>query len=394
MTFIASRHKICRNPRVFGNPCQGYPKLQLEPPQNFIYSHKDQNKPIYTERRLENQISQMTTTILTATLCCVLLYAVRILWANKSRAVLDVNRCRSLDQLPLRFDAICRNILDPKALTFLTENAPAYVITSYRIRQRQLAQFSLQVAGSAALRSIAGRRDIQSPPSIRHVLETSLLKAEAGFLVVVCFVGRIGLWIFECLGSAIPRSVHSWLPSKVLSAIGATFSYVSHGLGDDTIIETNVTELDTTSEASHRDTADSSVTDDVRGALERALPNDISRMIYVATLRDNNTGGYFHPDLARRFTLGEAHRAMSACHQEIYERLVSLDLEDLTDQLDIYFGSVRAPKARSIENWRKLRAYRATVPIHADDISVEILFMKIDVALAVLEARLPTTPGN
>lgn len=333
------------------------------------------------------------TTILTATLCCVLLYAVRMLWVNKSRGVLDVNRCRSLHQLPVRFDAICRNILDPKALTFLTENAPAYAITSYRIRQRQLAQFSLQVAGSVALHSMAGRPDIQPAPSIRQVVESSLLKAKAGFLVVVCFVGRIGLWIFECLGSATPRSVHSWLPSEVLSAIGATVSYVSRGFGVDTI-ETHVTQLHTTSEESHQDTTESFITDEVRGTLEGALPNDISRMIYIATLRDNNTGGYFHPDLARRFTLGQADRAMSVCHQEIYERLVSLDLEDLTDQLDIYFGSVRAPKARSIENWRKLRAYRATVPIHADDISVEILFMKIDVALAVLEARLPTMPGN
>jgi len=112
-------------------------------------------------------------------------------------------------------------------------------------------------------------------------------------------------------------------------------------------------------------------------------------MIYIATLRDNNTGGYFHPDLARRFTLWTADRAMLVCHQEIYERLVSLELEDLTDQLDVYFRSILGPRVRSIENWRKLRAYRATIPIHADPISAEVLFMKIDVALAILEARLP-----
>jgi len=112
-------------------------------------------------------------------------------------------------------------------------------------------------------------------------------------------------------------------------------------------------------------------------------------MIYIGTLRDNNTGGYFHPDLARRFTLPAADQAMLVCHQEIYERLVSLELEDLTDQLDIYFGSLRGARARSIGNWRKLQAYRATIPIHADPISAEILFMKIDVALAILEARLP-----
>jgi hypothetical protein len=48
---------------------------------------------------------------------------------------------RSLDQLALRFDESCRSVLDPKALTFLAENAPAYAISSYRVRQRQLTQF-------------------------------------------------------------------------------------------------------------------------------------------------------------------------------------------------------------------------------------------------------------
>jgi hypothetical protein len=178
-----------------------------------------------------------------------------------------------------------------------------------------------------------------------------------------------------------------------LSAIGATVGYVSQDLAEDTIPATHVKEMHATNTALHEHATDFSIADEVRDALKRVLPNDISRLIYIATLRDNNTGGYFHPDLARRYTLGEADRAMLICHQEIYERLVSLDLEDLTDQLDAYFVSVRAPKARSIENWRRLRAFRATIPIHADPISAEILFMKIDVALAVLEARFPARPG-
>jgi hypothetical protein len=252
----------------------------------------------------------------------------------------------------------------------------------------------LQVASNAALRSIAGCRDLESALSVRDVVESSLFKAKAGSLLVVCFVGRVGLWIFECLSSAIHRRVHPWLPSKILYAIGATVSYVSHDLREGAIVGTRVSELHPASAVSHEHATDSSIIDEVRGALKRALPNNISRLIYIATLRDNNTGSYFHPELARRFTLRDADRAMSACHQEIYERLVSLDLEDLTDQLDIYLGSTRAPRARSIENWRRLRAYRATIPIQADPISAEILFMKIDVALAVLEARLPARPGS
>jgi hypothetical protein len=334
-------------------------------------------------------VSHVTTTILVATLCSVLLSLGRFLSVNKRRAVADLDPHRPFDWLVFRFHEVCRSVLDPKALTFLTKNAPAYAITSYRLRQQQLAQLSLQVARDTVLYSMAGESGFDSTLSIRHAVETSISKAKASFLLLVCFVGHVGLWIFHCLSSGIPQRVQLWLPARVLSAVGAAVSHISHDLRESAVTRGRVSEMDTASTASHGDASEAPVVDEVRGALERVLPSDISRMIYIATLRDNNTGGYFHPDLARRFTLRAADRAMFVCHQEIYEGLVSVELEDLTDQLDAYFRSIRGPQVRSIKNWRKLRAYRATIPIHADPISAEILFMKIDVALAILEARLP-----
>ncbi len=355
----------------------------------FTYFATDRSEPIYTERRLDNQVSHVTTTILAAALCSVLLSLARFLSVNKSRVVADLDAYRSFDRLVFRFHEVYRSVLDPKALTFLAKNAPAYAITSYRMRQQQLAQLSLRVVRDTVLHSMADRSGFESALSIRHAVESSISKAKASFLLLVCFVGHVGLWIFQCLSSGIPRRVQLWLPAKVLSAVGAAVSYVSHDLRETTVAPGRVSEMNTPSTASRGDGSEGPVTDELRGALGRVLPNDISRMIYIATLRDNNTGGYFHPDLARRFTLWTADRAMLVCHQEIYERLVSLELEDLTDQLDVYFRSILGPRVRSIENWRKLRAYRATIPIHADPISAEVLFMKIDVALAILEARLP-----
>ena len=129
--------------------------------------------------------------------------------------------------------------------------------------------------------------------------------------------------------------------------------------------------------------------EDVLRALRVSLPNDLSRLIFLAILRDNNSGHYYHPEVAQRFSVEVADRAMLACHHQIYERVVALPLEDLTDQLDAYMATVRAPKERLIESWTKLRAYRATIPMDADPISTEIFFMKVGVAVAILEARLP-----
>jgi len=127
----------------------------------------------------------------------------------------------------------------------------------------------------------------------------------------------------------------------------------------------------------------------IHEALLQALPNNLSRMIYLATLRDNNSGHYYYPELTRRFSAEVVDRAMLACHGQLFDRVVQLSLEDLTESLDVYMASTHVLKARFIQSWKKLRAYRATIPIDSDPISAEVFFMKVEVAVSILEARLP-----
>jgi hypothetical protein len=53
-------------------------------------------------------------------------------------------------------------------------------------------------------------------------------------------------------------------------------------------------------------------------------------------------------------------------------------------------ATVSVTKERLIEGWTKLRAYLATIPMDANPLSTEIFFMKVDVAVVILEARLPS----
>ena len=66
------------------------------------------------------------------------------------------------------------------------------------------------------------------------------------------------------------------------------------------------------------------VREDILRALRVSLPNDLSRLIFLATLRDNNSGHYYHPEVAQRFSAEVADRAMLACHHQIYEQVVAL----------------------------------------------------------------------
>src|ERR1700686_4398073 len=46
------------------------------------------------------------------------------------------------------------------------------------------------------------------------------------------------------------------------------------------------------------------------------LPNDLTRMIYLASLRDCNSGMYLHPELSQREGIQAADRALRHCHEQ------------------------------------------------------------------------------
>jgi len=306
----------------------------------------------------------------------------------------DTEYCRGAhlnsDRLSTALREVCHGVLTPKALTFLTANAPIEVIESFGKQQQKLAQYSLQVASTALVGTLTNRSNSQSPSFSE---DSSFSGIRSLFLIFMCMFGRVGLVALRSLNWGIPQSAQSWISSKIVACLGNLLTEPSSAN------EANIS----ISEPVHTRTShkifvsdgplrESPLCRQISEALLKALPNDLSRMIYLATLRDNNSGHYFHPELTRKFSIDIADRAMLTCHGQLFDRVVQLSLEDLTEGLDVYMTSMNVPKPRVIENWKKLRAYRATIPIDSDPISTEIFFMKVEVAVAVLEARLPCDP--
>jgi len=294
------------------------------------------------------------------------------------------------DSVPA-FHEVCRSVLNPGSLSFVAANAPWEVVHSFEARQQRLASFSLQLASSILVRQLRKTERNSFNRSLLLLLQSLPLKMKHVMLLAACTLGRLGLSVLGALRHRVPRHLQLGLSANILRNVGNVLTE------SETNDETNLENL------SGKDvirpyvlgmryaveSGDGEVAADILRALTVSLPNDLSRLIFLATLRDNNSGHYFHPDLARRFSEAIADRAMLACHQRIYKQVVALSIEDLTDQLDLYVTTVPAPRERMIESWTKLKAYRATIPIDTDPISAEIFFMKVEVAVAILEARLP-----
>jgi hypothetical protein len=126
---------------------------------------------------------------------------------------------------------------------------------------------------------------------------------------------------------------------------------------------------------------------DRRAGLE-ALPNDLTRMLYLSSLRDCNSGRYLHPQFSASLGVDEAHRVLSACHDRIFLRLLTIPVAQYVFQLEEYIRYARTERNTILMTWQSLEAYRATVPVHALPVYRDIFSVNVEIALVILEHTL------
>ena len=127
-----------------------------------------------------------------------------------------------------------------------------------------------------------------------------------------------------------------------------------------------------------------SLTDYVRETVLETLPNDLTRMIYLASLRDCNSGMYLHPELSHQRGVQAADGALRACHEQVFRRLLTTGLAEYVVQLQEYIRFTRGEILTVLKTWKSLQAYRATVPVSAVSTSTELYFLNVAIALEVV----------
>jgi len=128
--------------------------------------------------------------------------------------------------------------------------------------------------------------------------------------------------------------------------------------------------------------------DDLRRRSLVGYPRPLDRLIYLASMRDYNTGLYYHDGLASRYSAEVACEAMADCHREAFRQLVANSLEELVEQLEAYMASTRTSPTDFVTAWKGLEPYSVAVPVESDPLSAQLLFSSFKIALAILEARL------
>src|SRR5436190_23268535 len=108
---------------------------------------------------------------------------------------------------------------------------------------------------------------------------------------------------------------------------------------------------------------------DLRNRTLSRLPCDFSRLVYLASSRDYNTGRYYHDGLAFHFSENIADKAFGVCHAEIFDRLVFCSLEELIEELQDYVSSTQERPEDLLKTWNHFASYRVTIPSECDELA-------------------------
>ena len=127
---------------------------------------------------------------------------------------------------------------------------------------------------------------------------------------------------------------------------------------------------------------------DLRSRTLSEIPRSLDRLIYLASMRDYNTGLYYHDGLASRFSQEVACEALADCHREAFRQLVGCSLQGLVGQMEAYMDSTHTSPSEFLTTWTRLEPYRVAIPVETDPLSVQFLFSSFRIALAILGARL------
>lgn len=111
-----------------------------------------------------------------------------------------------------------------------------------------------------------------------------------------------------------------------------------------------------------------------------------SRLIYLASLRDYNTGHYHHYGLETRYSPEAVDQGLRQCHAQVFEALLTRSLQEQTHDLLRFFTSLKAEKSRLVEVWQRLRAYQMLPPEDCHPLAREMFHKNVEIMLEVLRA--------
>jgi hypothetical protein len=114
------------------------------------------------------------------------------------------------------------------------------------------------------------------------------------------------------------------------------------------------------------------------------VPSVFGRLVYLAGLRNPNSGRYEHHGLALVFNADEASRALKKSHRIVFAEWLSFDIEQQLADLELYLSDLPEDKRTVLRAWTKLAPYKSLLPSSAKAVERRLYVREIQVMLELL----------
>ena len=111
------------------------------------------------------------------------------------------------------------------------------------------------------------------------------------------------------------------------------------------------------------DTLDRSAASDLWRNTLSQIPSVFGRLVYLASLRNTNTGRYEHHGLALVCGEEDANRALKKSHSQVFREWLTFNLEQQQADLDLYLSGLYEDRRTVLTTWLELAPYRNLMPV-------------------------------
>lgn len=114
------------------------------------------------------------------------------------------------------------------------------------------------------------------------------------------------------------------------------------------------------------------------------IPTLFGRLVYLASLRDPNTGLYQHFGFAQRFSDREADKTMRRSHVNVFADWLNLSLEEQRGDLSRYLESLQGEKEMIVANWTRFPPFPGFIPAQAREGERNLFLADMKIMLELL----------
>jgi len=134
----------------------------------------------------------------------------------------------------------------------------------------------------------------------------------------------------------------------------------------------------------HQEALPDPVLEDVWTKTLRGVPSEFGKLVYLASIRDPNSGIYHHYGLEQLYSQEQCHEALHRSHVEVLYRWLEKSLEEQKEDLEYYLRGVEGQLPDILQNWEVMQPYLGYPPAGINEAARLWFLSDLRIILALL----------